>query len=108
MVGVVHPAVGRWALLRLMVTVPLTAVVEEVTRTQSVWLGVVGAVSTNDGPAAQVVPMVAVTPAGVPATEAVMRWVRFLPSEVSSMVIVVSAMEPASLSTVTPAGAVTV
>ncbi len=52
--------------------------------------------------------MVAVTPVGALATEAVMRWVRFLPSEVSSRTNVVSAVEVPTLSTVTPAGEVAV
>jgi hypothetical protein len=92
-----------------MVTFPLTAVVEEVTRTHTVRSGVVGVMSTDTDPApGHVVPTVAVTPAGVVPTEAVMRWVSFLPCEVSSRTTVVSAVEPATLVTVTAAGLVAV
>jgi hypothetical protein len=92
-----------------MFTFPLTAVVEDVTRTQSVTSALVGVVSTEVVAApGQLVPIVAVTPDGALLTVAVIRCASFLPADVSSSTSVVSAVAPVTRLTVTPPGAVAV
>jgi hypothetical protein len=108
--GVDQP-VGCCAPRRLMVTVPLTAVVDDVTFTHRLWSGEVGVVSTATEAVvalAQLVPTVAVVPAGVVAMVAVIRCWRFLPAEVSSRTNDVSAVEVLTLSTDTAPGEVAV
>ena len=108
--GVDHPD-GCCAPAMLRVTVPLTAVVDDVTFTHTVWLAEVGVVSTEVEPAvagAAPVPTVVVTPAGELVTVVVSRCFRFLPAEVSSRTNDVSAVDPPTWFTVTAPGVVAV